>query len=670
MNEKVTTEPLIPASQYLPELTFKVIVFSIILTIILAASNAYLALKIGMTISASIPASVMALGILRFFKNSNILESNMIQTAASSGEGVASAISYVLPAMIIVQIWGDFPYWETVIITCLGGILGVLFSIPLRRVFLNMPVLRFPEGTAIGNVLKVSAKGGQGLSLLAKGAGVGALLSFLESGLKIIGDNIQLWLTLGRSVIGFGVGFTPAALAAGYIVGIEVGWSLFAGFVVGWLILLPILGFHFLPAGNTALDKAMNLWSNHIRFVGVGIMLVGGLWTLVRLLKPISRGVKTSLAQMKERVSMGNDFPRTERDFPIQWTAAIVVVIACLLFCLVTYWLLHLGIAFSTSYLIFVAFCSTLFILIVGFFLAAICGYFAGLLGSSYSPISAMMITGLILIGLLYFVLFNPHYTVDTHQAIAGLLILISAVVASVAVISNENIQDLKAGQMVGATPWKQQFILCVGVIVSALVIAPVLHMLFNAYGIGGVFPRPGMDPSQMLTAPQANLTATLAKGLRFPHDSQGVSWDMIILGCGIAVLIIILDSFLRRRQKSISVLGIGLGIYIPPMTILPIVLGAVVNYFVKRKFKKQPAAPSIEQDPQQRGILLACGLVAGSSLMGVLLSIPFVLLGSADALAIMPASLNSLAIILGVIAFIGLCVWLYSVNMMKNKVK
>ncbi|MCX7124579.1 MAG: oligopeptide transporter, OPT family, partial [Gammaproteobacteria bacterium] len=294
-------EPLIPASMKLPELTFKVIILSIILAAIMSAANAYLALKIGMTISASIPASVLAIGILRFFKNSNVLESNLIQTAASAGEGVAAAIAFILPAMIFIHAWRGFDYWETAGVTVFGGLLGVFFSIPLRRVMLNMPTLRFPEGTAVGNVLRVTTEnraGNSHMKRLIQGTSIGALMIFFQTGIQVFSDGIRYWFTAGKSVFGAALGFSPALFAAGYIVGIEVGVSLFTGFVIGWVVVLPIFCAHYgLPQGKDIKDihdAVMTIWSKQLRFVGVGVMLVGGVWTLIRLIKPVVEGIKLS----------------------------------------------------------------------------------------------------------------------------------------------------------------------------------------------------------------------------------------------------------------------------------------------------------------------------------------------------------------------------------------
>ncbi|OGT43308.1 MAG: oligopeptide transporter, OPT family [Gammaproteobacteria bacterium RIFCSPHIGHO2_12_FULL_40_19] len=655
-------EPLIPASKNLPEITFKVIILSVILAAVMSAANAYLALKIGQTISASIPASVLAIGILRFFKNSNVLESNLIQTAASAGEGVAAAIAFVLPAMIFIHAWNGFDYWETVAVTCFGGLLGVFFSIPLRRVMLNMPTLRFPEGTAVGNVLRVTTQnvvGNTHMKRLVQGISIGGLMAFAQSGIQVFSDSIDYWFKAGKMVFGAALGFSPALLAAGYIVGIEVGVSLFTGFVLGWVIVLPGLCAHYgLPHGKTIYDSVMTIWSTQLRFVGVGVMLVGGVWTLIRLIKPVIEGIKVSFVTLRS-VEAKNGLPRTERDIPIVWAFCGVIVCAVLLYLLILHfaYVQNLYAIHERAFLLFAVFITILYVIIIGFFIATICAYFTGLVGSSNNPLSGILILAILILGAVYFFVFTHH----GDGKVAALMVLVTTVMATCASISNENLQDLKAGQMVGSTPWKQQFVLGLGVVVSAFVIGPVLDLLFKAYGMGGVFPRPGMDPSQMLAAPQAQLMGSVINGIR----TQNLPWTMIIIGMIIAVLVIIADEILRQRNRRLPALAVGLGIYLPPSIILPTVMGGLVKFFVNlsNRHVKTAAQEEKAHDAQQNGLLLACGLVAGAALMGVVLAVPFVMMGSANALAIMPDSLSSLAHAMGLISFVALAVWLYKIS-------
>lgn len=658
--EKV--KPLIPPGTILPELTFKAIVIAVLLSMVLAASNAYLALKIGTTISASIPASVLALGILRFFKRSNVLECNIIQTSASAGEGIAASIAFILPAMIILHEWDGFGYWQTFAVSLLGGLLGVLFSIPLRRVMLNLPALRFPEGTAIGHVLISSTKKGDQLSYLVAGGAAGSLISLCQTGFKFIADTLQFWGYLGRSVIGMNIGLTPATLAAGYIIGFSVGIALLVGIVIGWVITLPVIshliGFNPNLSAN---DNAMSLWSTQLRFVGVGNMLVGGVWTLFRLLKPVLHGVKISFQELsKNNTSLNSPLKlRTEKDIPMLWVmlGSIVLLVLIYIF-LINEFVTTAGPHPSLQYSFFIGLCSILYIAIVGFMLATVCGYFTGLIGSTNNPLSGILIIALLILSLMFSALFQVNANAG-H--VAAMVILVAAIVASIASIANENLQDLKAGQMVGSTPWKQQVMLAIGVVTAATVIGPILDLLFNAYGIAGVYPRPGMDHSQMLAAPQASLMAAVVDGVLL----HKLNWNMILIGCGVAVFIIIIDEFIRRWNYHLPALAVGLGIYLPPEITTPIIIGGFVNFLVKyfsRNKVKTKADKAIEHDGQQRGVLLACGMVAGSALMGVILAIPFVIIGNSNALDFMPASLTWLASWLGALIILALCGWFYRV--------
>ncbi|PIZ03623.1 MAG: oligopeptide transporter, OPT family [Gammaproteobacteria bacterium CG_4_10_14_0_8_um_filter_38_16] len=655
-------EPLIPASTSLPEITLKVIILSIILAAVMSAANAYLALKIGQTISASIPASVLAIAVLRFFKNSNVLESNLIQTAASAGEGVAASIAFVLPAMIFIHAWAGFDYWETTAVTTFGGLLGVFFSIPLRRVMLNMKTLRFPEGTAVGNVLRITSmnvKGNTHMKRLVQGISIGGFMSFAQSGIQIFSDSIHYWFKSGKAVFGIALGFSPALFAAGYIVGIEVGASLFTGFVLGWVIVLPLLAMHFgLPSGKSVYHSVMAIWSSQLRFVGVGVMLVGGVWTLIRLIKPVIEGIKLSFVSL-HHINVKGKLARTERDIPIMW--AFFGVLICLLLFFMT--IMHFAYVeklfrvYSYPFLLWAGFITVLYLLIVGFFISTICAYFTGLVGSSNNPLSGLIILSILILGAIYFFLFSHH----GDGKIAAMMVLVTAVVATSASISNENLQDLKAGQMVGATPWKQQLVLGIGVVVSAFVLAPVLELLFNAYGMGGVFPHSGMDPSQMLIAPQAGLMASVINGIR----TQNLPWNMIIIGMLIAVLVIIADEILRKRGRRLPALAVGLGVYLPPSIILSTVLGSVVKFLATRvnNRAKTEAHKTKVADAEQSGLLLACGLVAGAALMGVVLAVPFVMMGSSNALSIMPDNLSGLAHAFGLISFLALAVWVYKIS-------
>lgn len=641
----------------LPELTVKALILSILLAALLTAANAYLALRIGTTISASIPAAVIAMGVLRLFRKSNILESNMVQTAASAGEGVAAVISFVLPAALILHVWQGFPYLETFSLTVLGGLLGVLFTIPLRRILLNLPTLTFPEGTAVGKVLQASTNGGKRLKPLVQGIIVGGGISLFQSGFKIFSDLISMWIVTGRAISGTAVGFEPALFAAGYIVGIRAAVSLLVGVILGWVVLLPLISMHYgLPVEAAHYDMALDLWHDHLRFIGVGIMLVGGVWTLLTLIKPVAKGLAQSFTIFKKNQALNQaEIPNTDRDMPFGWMIAGVAVVSVLTYVLIVYILWHLNLPISPTELGLCALATLIFVLVLGWLFAIISGYFVGLLGSTNAPLSGLLIMGVLLLGFLY-MLSMKNIVATAALQITTLMVFAITLVAAISALSLENIQDLKAGQIIGATPWKQQIVLAVGVIAAAAVIGPILNLLFHAYGMGGVFPHSGMDPAQMLAAPQAGMIATIAQGVLHKHLES----NMLLIGCALAVVIVIIDELLKSKNIRVPALAVGLGVYLPPDVITPIFLGALVSYLVSYRMNKSSHSEEAKHGAMQNGTLLACGIVAGSALMGVILAIPFAIIGNTDALSLVSVHFTPWATGLALIVTIALCYWMY----------
>jgi putative OPT family oligopeptide transporter len=637
------------------EITLRSLILSIILTAVLAASNVYLALKLGHTIAASIPAAVLSLFILRFFKNSSILESNLVQTAASAGEGVAAAVSFILPALILTGYWSHFYYWETVVLVFLGGMLGLSFSIPLRRILINHPDLIFPEGTAIGHVLKASLSAKSHFVNLISGGLLGGLISLCQTGFKLISESWPLWFIHEKKLMGISLGFSPALLAAGFIVGMQACISMLIGLVICWVLGIPLLGLIYgIPPESSPYEAAMLLWNHHLRFVGVGAMLMGGVWTLLIMVKPIVQGLKVSWHYMSGLKGIDQDLPATDQDIPFKYVMVSILIFAILI---MTCFLYYLGIAendFPLPIRFALSLFATLFILFGGFFLASICAYLSGLVGMTNNPLSGLMLISVVTVSLLL----SMSFLVTTHSTMDKItfVILITTLVAIISAISGENIQDLKAGQIVGATPWKQQIMIIIGVIVASFVVQPVLEILFQAYGIGGIFPKPMMDQTQMLPAPQAGLMTAVAQGV-FGHD---LPWTEVLMGALIALGGILIDEYIKKFNVRLPILAIGLGIYLPPEIIIPVVIGGFINYLVKRK------AP---RDGIENSTLLACGIVAGSALTGVLLAIPFVLIGSSDALQLVPYNFVPFANILGVIATLLLCFWLYRIAFRKSSV-
>lgn len=673
--EQEADQPIIPAKVQLPEITLRAIILGVVLTIILAAANAYLGLKVGTTVSASIPAAVISMGILRFFRNSNILENTMVQIMASVGEALTAGIAFILPALIILHVWDGFNYWQTVITGLLGGGLGVLFTIPLRRALLKDKTLRYPEAVAIGNVLKTSANSEKGdLRSLTIGGIVGAAIALFQSGFQILSDNFQYWVKTPTTVFGFGLGLSPALIAAGYIVGLNVALSLLLGIMIGWLAGVPLLSnLYGLPDVQTANQMALAIWRDYIRYIGVGTMLIGGLWTLLTLFKPVMNSMAASFASLSEiRLGKKTESLRTERDIPIHYVFLSAAILLVPIFLLIATTIIPQSLNVSDGFRYFVAGFSTLYILIGGFIFCSVMAYFAGLIGSTNSPVSGLLVCALLVICLIFMAFFNTQgdlLSEEVKQTIGSVVAIGCMVVIGAALsISNDTMQDLKVGQIVGATPWKQQVMLILGVVVSAFIIPPILQLLYNAYGIGGVFPRPDMNPAQMLSAPQAGLMATVAQGA-FSHHLQ---WGMIGAGALIAVVCVVIDEVLKKQFGTrLPVLAVGLGIYLPLDSSVPVVIGGVLSYLIHYRLHRRYPRKTPENEVKiavhrHRGLLLACGIVAGASLMGVLLAVPFALRQSADALRIMPEQYMSFAGILGILVTFVLCAWIYR-TVMRN---
>ncbi len=665
IQEKV--KPFIPAHRTLPEITVKAVILAIILTVILAAANAYLGLKVGNTVSASIPAAVISMGILRFFKHSNILENNIVQTSASMGEAMTGGMSFTLPALLVLHFWMGFNYWETVIIGLLGGLLGICFGVPIRRVLLDDQSLRFPEGTAIGAVLKASAAAATDLRYLVLGGIVGAFIEFCQTGLRVLASSFTCYTVKNNQLWGFGIGFSPALIAAGYIIGVSAAVALLVGIFITWIFGMPIIShiYGLLP-GTSPNDMAMAYWVGHFKYVGVGTMLVGGIWTVIRLVRPIYLGIKASVIAVKKSGTANTPaIPRTEKDMPFKYVLFGIIFVAVCVFFYLMYIINHSEqIHFSTSTGIILSLIGALYVLIIGFILCSVAGYFAGLIGATNCPGSGLIVSGLLILTLIFLAIYSAsavHLYSGETLSLAAIAVIVISFIGTSLVITNETIQDLKAGQIVGATPWKQQVMLLIGAVVAAFTLPLVLQLLFNAYGMGGVFPRPGMDHSQMLAAPQATMMAMVAQGVLTHH----LAWNMIITGGIIAAIGICADEFLKKfHKKRFPVLAMGIGIYLPFAASAPIVFGGIINgvvqLFAMKQKRKYNLSPEEITHKEHNGLLLACGLVAGAALMGVILAIPFAIAQSSDVLVIVPASFAPYAIILSVIISWGLAYWLY----------
>jgi len=632
-------QPFIKAHQLMPEITLRAIILAVVLAAILAAANTYLALKIGILTSASIPAAVISMGVLRFFKHSNILENNQVQTAASAGEAVAGGIVYTIPALVIINYWSGFSYLENFLIAISGGLLGVLFSVPLRRVLMQEPSLRFPEGRAIAELLKLGNDRGFGLKEMLGGAGIGGLLELMQNGFKLIAEGFQAFFAKGSTIFGFGVGFSATMLGAGYLIGFSVALSFFVGAIINWGICLPALsGFYQLGLAKADVTAtALEFAHTKLRYVGIGAMLLAGIYTLLSLAKPLCRSLRNSFAIRMQQTEL-----RTERDLSLKFIGLGLIVISLTIYELFSHLLPLAQLGFASLSLPFII-CCIAYILVIGFIFSAICGFFSGMVGVSASPGSAVIIAGMLIVAISLRILLGEGASAVKLQSAAAITIIIGAIVTGAACIANDNVQDLKVGHLLGATPKKQQLMLMLGVVVAAAVIPLVMQLLYKVYGIAGSMPRANMDVAASLPAPPAALMAAVTQAV-FKHN---LPWELMGLGMLIIILLILLNFGLQKRGLKVSILGVAIGMYLPLTTSMPLFMGGAIAYWVGKK--------SVSELGKQRGNLLACGLVAGSALMDVLLAIPMALLPDPSVLQLMPPSLAPLALLLAMFMLVGL---------------
>jgi len=617
-------QPYIPASTTLPEITIKAVILGALLSVILGAANAYLGLFAGMTVSASIPAAVISMAILRLFPRSNILENNIVQTSASAGESLAAGVIFTIPALIFLGTWTEFDYWETTMIAGFGGILGVLFTIPLRRALIIENPLKFPEGVATAEVLKVGDRGGSEVKYIAWAGLVGALFKLCEAGLRLWHGAIEYARYVFGSITYIGTNLSPALVGVGYIVGLNIAVLVFIGGAINWWVFIPVLmKIQGAPEGVAAVDAAGQMWSTQTRYLGVGTMVIGGLWALLRLRTSLVSGIKSGMeAYRRVKQGLGEDYVRTDCDTPMQWVSTALVIAILPLFLIFYYFTGSVGVSAFMAVIMLVA----------GFLFSAVAGYMAGLVGSSNNPVSGVTIATILTSSLLLLLLLGRESLVGPAAAI-----FIGAVVCCGAAIAGDNMQDLKAGYIVGATPYKQQIMQAVGVAAAAFVMAPILMLLLNAYGFGE---KTAAHPNA-LAAPQATLMASVAKGV-FGGD---LPWGLVGIGMGIAVLVILLDLLLEQRGSAFRtpVLAVAVGIYLPLELEVPIFFGGVLAWLAGRVFKRAEAGAVLaDKEPirtarttgERHGLLFAAGLITGEALIGILMAIPIVIYGSSEVLA------------------------------------
>lgn len=624
-----------------PQLTVRAVLLAIVLAMILAAANAYLGLFAGLTIATAIPAAVVSMGVLRLLGGGTILENNIVQTGASAGSSIAAGVIFTIPALIILGYWDDFRYSWVLAIAGLGGLLGVLFSVPLRRSMIVEDPLPFPEGKAAAEVLKAGENPGPGLKILGVSAVVGAVVKAgAASGFRMIPDTWAEAGFLGKFLGYVGTNLSPALLGVGYIVGLNIGIVVLSGSILSWHIGIPLYHALFLDsdpavaaqvAGASAADAAFAIWSAKIRYLGVGAMLIGGVWTLFSLRKSLASGIRSGIAAARK--GTGQVVAETERDLPMKWMLVALVLFVLPLLALyqaiVGQWSVSIPMA--------------VIMIVAGFLFVSVSAYLAGLVGSSNNPVSGITIATILFASVVLVLLLGRDSPIGAVAAI-----MIGAVVCCAAAVGGDNLQDLKAGYIVGATPWKQQLMLGIGAFSCALIMAPVLNLLAAAYGIGAPTP----EHPNSLAAPQATLMASVAKGM-FGGE---LPWTIIGVGAAVGALIIALDEWLKAtgRHFRVPVLAAAIGIYLPLELMVPIFLGGLLSYFVERRHGAVAADHDTKDRIHRPGTLFSAGLITGEALTGILIAIPIVLSGRADVLAA-PASLQfGQWVGLGVLAVVG----------------
>jgi putative OPT family oligopeptide transporter len=641
------------------ELSLRALLLGVAITLVFTAANVYFGLKAGLTFATSIPAAVISMAILRGFSGSSIQENNIVQTVASAA-GTLSAIIFVLPGLVMIGWWTGFPYWTSFIICALGGTLGVMYSIPLRRALVSHSDLPYPEGVACAEVLKVGARGGEysaadaaasrtGLLAILVGSISSALFALIIA-TQIFAGDVTRYFRIGHKngVSGFDFGLSFALFAVGHLVGVWTGMAMLAGVLIAWVGAVPHLS--ALHLGDGSLEHiATTVWRGQVRFIGAGTIAVAAFWSLIRLVAPVSTGLASAMAASRvRRAGNAASLPRTEQDIPIGIvalvTAACMVPIAWLLGSQAT--ISGLGTQLPLLVVGGVA-----YIVLMSFFVAAVCGYMAGLIGASNSPLSGVGIPVVVGAALLLALFVRPLMPPAAGPALVAFALFVTAVVFAAATISNDNLQDLKTGQLVDATPWRQQVALLVGVVAGAAVIPPVLNLLQRAYGFAGA---PGVDSIHALPAPQAALFSALARGVL-----QGnLQWNLIGAGALIGIVSIAVDEILKRRgNASLPPLAVGMGIYLPMSTTLPIVAGTIAGWWFERRAERGPHPG----ETRQLGVLLASGMIVGESLIGVILAAIVVFSGKDAPLALVGEGFETASIWIGVAAFAASIAALYA---------
>ncbi len=626
------------------ELTLRSIILGGLLTFLFTAANVYFGLRVGLTFSTAIPAAVISMAVLRVLGGATIVENNIVQTIGSAAGAVATMV-FVIPAFVIVGWWQEIPYWETMLVCATGGVLGVMLSVPMRRALVVDSDLPYPEGVAGAEILKVGmadAEGAQenkaGLATIVLGALVGAGFGVLTA-LRVAAGEVTKAFKLGGGVTAIGGQLSVGLLAIGHLIGLATGLAMLTGLIIGKLVLLPLLS-----AGmpGEAAEVAGTVFRDQVRFVGAGAMAVAAVWALLRISGAMMRGLAGIAATARARRG-GEAIALTERDLPGGWVLGVSAAMFGPILWLV--WRFVQGGPLADSIPLVLAL-AVAFIIVVGIFTAVVTGYMAGLVGTSNSPVSGVGILAVLIVSVLIGALFGEAE--DKRPLIAFALFLVSFVFG-IAIVANDNLQDLKTGQLVGSTPWKQQVALIIGVIAGSLVFPPVLQLLATTVGFAGA---PGAGPDA-LAAPQASLFAAIAQGVL----GASLRWDLIAFGAGIGAIVIAIDELMRATGRGkLPPLAVGMGIYLPVILVLPAVIGSVIGHF----WNKMAAKSARPEYVARIGVLLATGLVVGDSLFGLAFAGAVAATGDAARLTVIGDALAPASEWIGVIALVALVVLAY----------
>jgi putative OPT family oligopeptide transporter len=618
------------------EITLRGIVLGVLITLVFTAAQVYLGLKVGLTFATSIPAAVISMALLSAFKDATIQENNIVQTIASAAGTLASVI-FVLPGLLMIGWWAKVPFWPTFACCAIGGVLGVMYTMPLRRALVSQSDLPYPEGVAAAEVLKVgtatrsgAAEGKAGLWAVIWGSLASAAFA-AGAAMKVMAGEVSIYFRSGSMASGIGASSSLALLGAGHLMGITVGMAMLAGLVIAWGILVPLLTAMEPASAASAADLALGVWSQKVRMIGAGTIGAAAIITLATLVKPVIAGLQSALAASRRAKANGGNagIERSEQDLPL-----FVVGLVTLLSMVPAGWLLasflH-GSAIEHLTVPLVA-VGVGYILVVGMLAAAVCGYMAGLIGSSNSPVSGIAILTILGAALSVGAVAHEAIGPNVAQALIAFALFVTTVVLAVAVIGNDNLQDLKTGQLVDATPWKQQVGLIIGVFAGSMVVPPVLEMLNHAYGFAGA-PNAQAISSTPLDAPQALLISTLAKGV----IGGNLPWNLIGWGALLGVVLVAIDFSLKAASKgrySMPPLGVGLAIYLPSAVTSPVVVGALAGYYFEKRMRARPYGEAAAR----LAVLVMSGFIVGESMFNVALAGLIVASGTAEPLAVTSA--------------------------------